>query len=72
MKKTFALQDLDCANCAAKIENALNNLEGMTKATVSFMSQRMTVEAPDDKFDDLMKQVKKTVRKLEPDVIIKA
>ena len=72
MKKTYKLQDLDCANCAAKIENALNSLEGMTKATVSFMTQLLTIEAPDDQFDQVFKQTKKTIRKVEPDVEILA
>ena len=72
MKKTFKLEDLDCANCAAKIENALNKLDGVDHATVSFMSQKMTLEAPDDRFDSVVEQAKKTIRKLEPDVVVHA
>ena len=51
MKKTFKLQDLDCANCAAKMENEINKLEGV-EATVSFMTQKLTVSAPDEGFED--------------------
>lgn len=72
MKKTFRLEDLDCANCAAKIENALNKLDGVDNASVSFMSQKMTLEAADDRFDSIVEQAKKTIRKLEPDVVVHA
>lgn len=68
MKKTFKLEDLDCANCAAKMENGIKKLEGVKDASVSFMTQRMTVEAEDGvDFDELMKRVVKLCRKVEPD-----
>lgn len=66
MKKTFKLNDLDCANCAAKMENEINKLEGV-EATVSFMSQKLTVSAPDDNFDGIMKKIVKLCKKVEPD-----
>lgn len=66
MKKTFKLQDLDCANCAAKMENEINKLEGV-EATVSFMTQKLTVSAPDEGFDDIMKKIVKLCKKVEPD-----
>ncbi len=66
MKKTFTLQELDCANCAAKMENEINKLEGV-EATVSFMTQKLTVSAPDDGFDDIMKKIVKLCKKVEPD-----
>ncbi len=67
MKKTFDLIDLDCANCAAKMENAVKEIDGVKDATVSFMMQKMTVEADDDIFDKVMKQAVKACRKIEPD-----
>lgn len=67
MKKTFKLIDLDCANCAAKMENAIRNIDGVTSATVSFMSQKMTVEGDDARFDAIMQEVVKVCRKVEPD-----
>ena len=68
MKKTFQLEDLDCANCALKMENAIKKLEGVTDASVSFIMQKMTVEAEDGAdFDALMKKVVKVCRKVEPD-----
>lgn len=67
MKKRFDLIDLDCANCAAKMEESINKIEGVESATVSFMAQKLTIEADEDKFDKIMKQVVKTIKKVEPD-----
>lgn len=71
MKKTFELEDLDCAVCAAKMEDAIKKIDGVNDATVSFMAQKMTVDAEDDKFDDIMKKVVKACKKVEPDCRIK-
>ncbi len=73
MKKTFKLEDLDCANCAAKMEAAINKLEGVKKATVSFMTQKLTIEAEDDRFDEVVQAAVKCIAKVEPDcrVILK-
>jgi len=65
MKKTFKLIDLDCANCAAKMENAIKKLPGVTDASVSFMTQKMTIVADD--VDAVMKDVVKCCKKVEPD-----
>lgn len=67
MKKTFELKDLDCANCAAKMETAINKIEGVNSATVSFMTQKLTIDADDGSFDKIMKKVVKTISKVEPD-----
>ena len=67
MKKTYKLIDLDCANCAAKMETAIQKIDGVTSATVSFMSQKMTVEGDDARFDAIMQEVVKVCRKVEPD-----
>ena len=71
MKKRFKLVDLDCANCAAKMEDAIKKVDGVKDATVSFVMQKMTVEATDEEFDKVMKQVVKVCRKVEPDCTIK-
>lgn len=73
MKKTFKLEDLDCANCAAKMEAAINKLEGVQKATVSFMTQKLTLEAEEERFDEVLKEAVKCIAKVEPDcrVILK-
>ena len=67
MKKKFKLTDLDCANCAAKMENAIRKIEGVSDASVSFMTQKMTIEADDARFDAIMEEVVKVCRKVEPD-----
>ena len=64
MKKKFKLQDLDCANCAAKMEDAIKKLDGVNDANVSFMTQKMTIDAEDDKFDDIMKEVVEICKKV--------
>lgn len=71
MKKKFKLQDLDCANCAAKMEEAIKKIEGVSDATVSFMTQKMTIEADDSRFDEIMKEVVSVCRKVEPDCVIR-
>ncbi len=71
MKKRFELEDLDCANCALKMEEAIKKIDGVHSASVSFVTQKMTVEADDDRFDQIMKQVVKTCKKVEPDCVIK-
>lgn len=63
MKKTFKLIDLDCANCAAKMEAAIKKLDGVNDASVSFLSQKMTIDAEDDKFDEIVKQAVKVCQK---------
>ena len=73
MKKTFKLVDLDCANCAAKMEAAIKKLDGVTNASVSFMTQKLTLEAEDSRFDEIVKQAVECVKKVEPDckVVVK-
>ena len=67
MKKTFKLIDLDCANCAAKMETAIKKIDGVKDATVSFMTQKMTIETDDERFDDIVKEAVKVCKKVEPD-----
>ncbi len=67
MKKTFKLIDLDCANCAAKMENAIQKLDGVHDASVSFMTQKMTLDAEDERFDAIVQEVVKVCKKVEPD-----
>ncbi len=73
MKKAFKLEDLDCANCAAKMEAAIQKLPGVKSASVSFMTQKMTIEAEDAVFDEVVQAAVKCIAKVEPDcrVILK-
>ena len=68
MKKTYILEDLDCAHCAAKIEEEVGKLEGVIKSTCTFLTQKLVVELDDAADKDITKMVKKIVKKLEPDV----
>ena len=70
MKKTFKLQDLDCANCAAKMERAIQQVEGVISANVSFMTQKLSIEIAAANFDIVWKEVKKKAKKANPDVTI--
>ena len=67
MKKVFMIEDLDCAHCAAKIEDAIAKLDGVNSVTVSFLAQKLTIDADDDKFDEVFKQAVKIAKKVEPD-----
>ncbi len=67
MKKKFKLIDLDCANCAAKMENAIKKIDGVEDANVSFMAQKMTIVAEEQEFERIMKEVVKVCSKVEPD-----
>ena len=67
MKKKFKLEDLDCANCAAKMEEGIKKIPGVNDASVSFMTQKMMVDADDDRFDEIMKEVVAVCAKVEPD-----
>ena len=67
MKKAYALENLDCANCATKMEIAINKIDGVIEAKVSFMTQKLTVEAEEKDFDRILKDAQKAIKKVEPD-----
>lgn len=67
MKKKFKLQDLDCANCAAKMEDAIRKLDGVNDASVSFLTQKLTLDADDERFEEILEQAVKVCRRVEPD-----
>ena len=69
--KVINLEDLDCANCAAKMECAIKKVEGVTNANVNFMMQRMTVEIDSENPQAVLAEIKKVCKKVEPDCILK-
>lgn len=73
MKKIYKLEDLDCANCAAKMEAAINKIDGVESAAVSFMTQKLTIEADESRLDEIIKKAAKICKKIEPDckIIVK-
>ena len=70
MRKAFKLRDLDCANCAAKMENAIKNIEGVKSASISFMTQKLVLEADDDRFEAVLDEAQRACKKFEPDCVI--
>lgn len=67
MKKKFKLTNLDCANCAAKMEDAIKKIDGVSDATVSFLMQKLTIDADEARFDAIMQEVVAVCKKVEPD-----
>lgn len=67
MRKSFKLDEIDCANCARKLEDALNGVEGVEKASVNFMTQKLTLTAADDDFDAVLERVVDLTSQIEPD-----
>lgn len=70
MKTTFKIKGLDCANCAAQLENAIQKIEGVESVSISFMMERMVMEYKEENKEVIMEKVKKTIKKEEPDVKI--
>lgn len=71
MKKIIAMQDLDCANCAAKMECAIKKIDGVVNANVNFLTQKMTLEIDSDDPQKVFDQIKKACKKIEPDCVVK-
>ena len=67
MKKIFRIENIDCANCAAKIENGIKKIEGVENCSVSFFAEKLIIEAEESNFDAIMKEALKIARKVEPD-----
>ncbi len=66
MKKRYKFE-VDCANCAAKVEEAVKKIDGVNDATVNFMAQKMVLDADDARFDEILKEVIAVAKKVEPD-----
>ncbi len=67
MRKSYKLDEIDCANCALKLEDAIRKVDGVKDAKVNFMTQKMTLAADDDRFDAVLDEVCALVAKMEPD-----
>ena len=67
MKKTYALDELDCANCGLKMEDAIRKIEGVKSVNISFMMQKISLEADDADFERVLKEAVKVCKKVEPD-----
>ena len=71
MKKTFKMIDLDCANCAAKMERKVSAIDGVTAAHVNFLTTKMTLEGEEARMDELAKMAEAAVKSVDPDVEVK-
>ena len=67
MRKVYKMQDLDCANCAAKMENAIRKIEGVEECSVNFMMQKLTIVCAEEKLDAIVDKAVAACRKIEPD-----
>ena len=66
MKRSFKLENLDCANCAAKMEANINKIEGV-EANISFMTARLTIEDADEYFEEVLEMAQKAIAKVDSD-----
>lgn len=67
MKRVFTIEELDCAHCAARMEDGIRKIKGVTAVSVNFIAKKLTLEADDETFDAVLKKALKVCRKIEPD-----
>lgn len=65
MKKSYKLQNLECAHCAAKMETAISKIADVESCSISFMTQKLTLEVPDEKMDAVLDEAQKAIKKIE-------
>ena len=70
MNSKFKINGLDCANCASQLERAINKIEGIKNVNISFMTEKMELEYENNNEEEIIKKVKKIIKKEEPDVTI--
>ncbi len=70
MKKIFMMEDLECAHCASKMEEAIKKLDGVHSVRVNFLAQKMSLDAADDRFEAILDEAAKICKKFEPDCTI--
>ena len=72
MKKVYKIEDLECAHCAAKIEDGIKKIEGVENASLNFLAQKLTLEGGEGRLDSVISEIQKLIRRLEPDCTLKA
>lgn len=70
MKKRYKVNDVDCANCAAKMENLIKKIPGVQDASLSFMAQKLTIEADEEKFPSILKEAEKIMKSIDKEASI--
>ena len=67
MKKKFKLEELDCANCAAKMEDGIRKIEGVKEVSISFMTQKLVIEAEENVMEEVLERAQRLITKIEPE-----
>ena len=70
MKKRYLIEDLCCANCAAKMEEGIRKIDGVNSATINFLTQKLTLDAEDDRLEAILDEAERIIRKIEPDCVL--
>ena len=70
MKKRYMIEELCCANCAAKMEDGIRKLEGVNSANINFLTQKLTLDADDARFDSILDEAERIIKKIEPDCVL--
>ena len=70
MKAVLKLEGLCCANCAAKIENEVKKIDGLDEANLTFMTQKLTLEAPESDLERIVDEASRIAKKIEDEVNI--
>ena len=70
MKKRYLIEDLCCANCAAKMEEGIRKIEGVHSAHVNFLTQKLTLDAEDDRLEAILDEAEHIIKKIEPDCVL--
>lgn len=70
MKMKCNIRGLDCANCATKLERALQEIDGVESLSINFIAEKMTMEYDESKKEEIMKNIEKTIRKVEPEAYL--
>ena len=70
MKRVFKIEDVDCANRAAKMERAAAKLDGVNEVSINFMAQRITIDAVDERFDEIVDEVESVMKKVDKEAHI--
>ena len=70
MKKRYLIEELCCTNCAAKMEDGIRKLEGVNSANINFLTQKLTLDADDTRFDSILDEAERIIKKIEPDCVL--
>ena len=70
MKKRYLIEELCCANCAAKMEDGIRKLEGVNSANINFLTQKLTLDADDTRFESILDEAERIINKIEPDCVL--